>query len=426
MIVNDVITLGSDTSEFDAELCQIDLSFRLTNNAVDAEPPSTNQKNPSKDLNTIEKRVEDEEESAEECPICFEPWTNSGPHRISSLPCGHLFGSKCIVRWLRKNNNNGSNNGDSACPTCKASVKAKDVRPLWVKRIKVMDEQERQQWVQAVKKEREARISAELAASAAQAKLLLYSAQSMQESLIGLKDNYLPNAVNTIGRGAGWIEGLRLKRKIAVVRPRLLALDSLLGCLIVGCSAPLPSESIPAGLMCISLMDAKTHPLVVNLPWVRCVTSMKVMEGSGMTAILSCEGRISVWSHEGHRKVLEREIKPPADELLWMTELIVLKRGFLLMADKKSSTLYSINLLEPDPQVVKYSHQLDSNVQFKKFAKKDKENFILTTEGRLWNLLNGQYIQQGKGPNQWTKTINPLRTKVCMFQFRLLADRQIF
>jgi len=26
------------------------------------------------------------------CPICFDPWTASGEHRIVSLACGHLFG----------------------------------------------------------------------------------------------------------------------------------------------------------------------------------------------------------------------------------------------------------------------------------------------------------------------------------------------
>ena len=28
------------------------------------------------------------------CSICFEPWSNSGNHRIASLKCGHLFGLK--------------------------------------------------------------------------------------------------------------------------------------------------------------------------------------------------------------------------------------------------------------------------------------------------------------------------------------------
>ena len=36
-----------------------------------------------------------------DCPICFEPWTNVGPHRVSCLACGHLFGKSCIDTWLK-------------------------------------------------------------------------------------------------------------------------------------------------------------------------------------------------------------------------------------------------------------------------------------------------------------------------------------
>ena len=32
------------------------------------------------------------------CSICFEPWSNSGNHRIASLKCGHLFGHKYVLR----------------------------------------------------------------------------------------------------------------------------------------------------------------------------------------------------------------------------------------------------------------------------------------------------------------------------------------
>lgn len=32
------------------------------------------------------------------CPICLDSWEISGPHRITSLKCGHLFGTSCIKR----------------------------------------------------------------------------------------------------------------------------------------------------------------------------------------------------------------------------------------------------------------------------------------------------------------------------------------
>jgi E3 ubiquitin-protein ligase RFWD3 len=44
--------------------------------------------------------VQDHDERAE-CPICFEPWSSTGPHRICCLVCGHLFGHNCIMKWLK-------------------------------------------------------------------------------------------------------------------------------------------------------------------------------------------------------------------------------------------------------------------------------------------------------------------------------------
>jgi hypothetical protein len=32
-----------------------------------------------------------------ECSICMESWTISGPHRIVSIKCGHLFGKKYLL-----------------------------------------------------------------------------------------------------------------------------------------------------------------------------------------------------------------------------------------------------------------------------------------------------------------------------------------
>lgn len=34
------------------------------------------------------------EQDADGCPICYEPWTSGGIHRVCSLRCGHLFGKQ--------------------------------------------------------------------------------------------------------------------------------------------------------------------------------------------------------------------------------------------------------------------------------------------------------------------------------------------
>jgi len=68
------------------------------------------------------------------CSICMEPWTSGGNHRISCLPCGHLFGRPCIMKWIRQR---GGNIGK--CPQCNKMCKVKDIRTLYVSRIAAVD-----------------------------------------------------------------------------------------------------------------------------------------------------------------------------------------------------------------------------------------------------------------------------------------------
>lgn len=37
--------------------------------------------------------------TVEGCPICFEPWTSGGLHRVCSLRCGHLFGRQYALTF---------------------------------------------------------------------------------------------------------------------------------------------------------------------------------------------------------------------------------------------------------------------------------------------------------------------------------------
>ncbi|XP_059077633.1 protein argonaute 2 isoform X2 [Cryptomeria japonica] len=39
------------------------------------------------------------------CPICWEPWSQSGEHNACSLSCGHFFGKSCITRWISSDGN---------------------------------------------------------------------------------------------------------------------------------------------------------------------------------------------------------------------------------------------------------------------------------------------------------------------------------
>ena len=75
---------------------------------------------------------QDENDDGTFCPICLEPWTNSGGHRIASLKCGHFFGLACIEKWLRTS-------GANDCPNCNEKASRKDIRPHYVARLKAVD-----------------------------------------------------------------------------------------------------------------------------------------------------------------------------------------------------------------------------------------------------------------------------------------------
>ena len=47
------------------------------------------------------KRHHSELQSTSDCPICLQPWSSNGAHRIAVLKCGHLFGQECIERWIK-------------------------------------------------------------------------------------------------------------------------------------------------------------------------------------------------------------------------------------------------------------------------------------------------------------------------------------
>ncbi|BFI24865.1 E3 ubiquitin-protein ligase RFWD3 [Marchantia polymorpha subsp. ruderalis] len=95
------------------------------------------------------------------CPICMEPWTNTGEHRICSLACGHLFGKSCIKRWIKQGGRRLSK-----CPHCNKRAKVEDLRNIYVPHIAVTDGQgyEMAQEVKRLKSENEElkRMNAEL------------------------------------------------------------------------------------------------------------------------------------------------------------------------------------------------------------------------------------------------------------------------
>ncbi|CAL4920331.1 unnamed protein product [Urochloa decumbens] len=66
------------------------------------------------------------------CPVCMEPWASQGPHRISCIPCGHVYGRSCLERWLTQRGNR-----NATCPQCSKRFKHKDIINLYAPEVAI-------------------------------------------------------------------------------------------------------------------------------------------------------------------------------------------------------------------------------------------------------------------------------------------------
>ncbi|KAG5839254.1 hypothetical protein ANANG_G00203100 [Anguilla anguilla] len=91
-----------------------------------------------------------EDGEGETCSICFESWTTAGEHRLATLRCGHLFGFKCIDRWLR-----------GAGRSCNKKAKRSDIVRLYARKLRALDNSEQEGIKRMLQQEQELRRKAE-------------------------------------------------------------------------------------------------------------------------------------------------------------------------------------------------------------------------------------------------------------------------
>jgi len=108
-------------------------SAQMINTASDS--TKAKKKTKAKKRKAAEALDEEQNEEGSNCTICFESWSNSGDHRISSLKCGHFFGYTCIERWLKGTG--------ASCPNCNEKSTKKDIRVHYVSKLSAIDTGER-------------------------------------------------------------------------------------------------------------------------------------------------------------------------------------------------------------------------------------------------------------------------------------------
>ncbi|RUS14373.1 hypothetical protein BC938DRAFT_477399, partial [Jimgerdemannia flammicorona] len=103
-------------------------------------------------------------DDSNQCPICLEPWSSSGSHRVVSIKCGHLAPSNinfvfaayvksCIEKWFAK----GKKDKTAKCPECNLVGYQKDIRFIWTKNIVAVDTSELESVRQDLREEQSAR-----------------------------------------------------------------------------------------------------------------------------------------------------------------------------------------------------------------------------------------------------------------------------
>ncbi|KAJ1265137.1 hypothetical protein BS78_08G056400 [Paspalum vaginatum] len=75
---------------------------------------------------------EPEVASSPTCPVCMEPWASQGAHRISCIPCGHVYGRSCLERWLTERGN-----PSAKCPQCDKMFEHKDIINLYAPEVAI-------------------------------------------------------------------------------------------------------------------------------------------------------------------------------------------------------------------------------------------------------------------------------------------------
>jgi E3 ubiquitin-protein ligase RFWD3 len=86
--------------------------------ACTSKVPSSNRGPPVQDHSS--------DSGADECIICMDPIMSHGDHRAACLICGHIFGQKCIEKWVKS-----TDKEKRVCPQCKTPAKLADIRTLF-------------------------------------------------------------------------------------------------------------------------------------------------------------------------------------------------------------------------------------------------------------------------------------------------------
>ena len=208
---------------------------------------------------------QNDEEEELHCNICFEPWSNTGSHRIASLKCGHFFGFSCIEKWL---NSTGGND----CPTCNEKATKRDIRPHYIHKLIAIDTGDRDRALEQVDK-----LKKELRTLELEMATLKVANVTLREENEKLKRNYMAGGANpsaiAVPNQPSASQEMRLKyvKRLEMMRMdpqdinkycRLLAYNDLYGMLVVTQPSQFNALAPGFGVRRVQMLDKKLERFV--------------------------------------------------------------------------------------------------------------------------------------------------------------------
>lgn len=88
------------------------------------------------------------------CPICFAEYIIDDKHYPVALKCGHLFGFKCLDKWMRQSKRN-------YCPTCSEPCRKTQIRKIYASKIIAYDKTKEHEYMEKYMREVEEKKSLE-------------------------------------------------------------------------------------------------------------------------------------------------------------------------------------------------------------------------------------------------------------------------
>ncbi|XP_031313940.2 E3 ubiquitin-protein ligase RFWD3 isoform X2 [Camelus dromedarius] len=213
-----------------------------------------------------------EEEEGDTCTICLEQWTNAGDHRLSALRCGHLFGYKCISKWLK---------GQARkCPQCNKKAKHSDIVVLYARTLRALDTSEQELMKSSLQKEQMLRKQAELESAQCRLRLQVLTdectklhsrVQDLQKLIVQHRDQISQQPRGSQARSLSCLPSSQSQHKYHFQKTftvsqtgncRIMTFCDALSCLVVSQPSPQASFLPGFGVKMLSTANMKSSQYI--------------------------------------------------------------------------------------------------------------------------------------------------------------------